>query len=267
MMRRPDHTAAARVLGTVAAAIMLGGCATKSDIRDLRSELRDLAIRQDSLLAQLRFETRSTQDTVREQSSQMVDFRGDISRQLRSISESLARVEALVGENQRGLVGVRDQLANLRRAPVTSSGAAMDSTGAMVPLGPSEAPGSSGDAQEMFNAGVTQFNRGTFATARTAFQQFLQAYPNNALAPDAHYYLANILVQDGRLDDAKDGFQQILELYPTAAKVPEALYRIGLIQLEQGDTTTARGTLERVTNTYPGTAAAQLATDKLREIR
>jgi tol-pal system protein YbgF len=266
-MRRTDRFAAARVLGTLAAVLMLGGCATKGDIRDLRSELRDLAVRQDSLLAQLRSQARSTQDTVRRQSNQIVDFRGEISRQLRAISESLTRVEALAGETQRGLVGVRDQLANIRRAPVAAPvGTGLDSTTVMSP-GTQEPPAGGGDAQEMFNAGVTQFNRGTLATARTAFEQFLQAYPNHALAPDAHYYLASILVQEGRLDDAEDAFQQILELYPTAGKVPESLYRIGLIQIEQGDTTAAQATLERVTNTYPGTAAAQLATDKLREIR
>ena len=93
--------------------------ATKSDIRDLQTEiageLRTLAARQDSLMTLLRTEAMSTQDTLRNQSEQIFDFRGGITTQLNAIARSLTTLEALVGENQRGIAGVRDQLANLRR--------------------------------------------------------------------------------------------------------------------------------------------------------
>lgn len=242
----------------MAAALMVAGCATKGDMRNLQRELRTLAQRQDSLMAQLRAEARSTQDTVRQQSDQLFDFRGDISRQLRSINEGLARLEALAGENQRGIAGIRDQLANVRRggaAPAPAEGEAV-------------VPGvAGGQAEETFNAGVRQFNRGSLTAARTAFDSFVQAHPTHALAPDAHYYLADILVQENRLEDAIEAFGEIPELFPTADKVPDAIYRIGLIQAEMGNTSEAQATLERVVNTYPNSSVATLAAEKLRELR
>jgi outer membrane murein-binding lipoprotein Lpp len=75
----------------VAAALVLGGCATKSDIRELqtevREELRAQAVRQDSLMMLLTRATASTQDTLRTQGDQLVDFRGDITRLLQSVSK------------------------------------------------------------------------------------------------------------------------------------------------------------------------------------
>ena len=260
MMRM--HSAAIRVLLTVAAAVTLSGCATKGDLRNLRLEIQTLAARQDSLFSVLRRETVSTQDTLREASLQLFDFRGEIARQLGAIHESLTRLEALTGENQRGISGMRDQLANLRRA---QSGQSV--TEGAPPAGVEEASPGAGDAESIYNAAVAQFNRGSLATARTAFQQFLQAFPSHRLAPDAHFYLADILVQEDRLEDALDAFQEIPELFPTASKVPDAMYRSALLQIDLGRNADARATLERVVNTYPGSGVATLARDKLREIR
>lgn len=256
---------AARFLLGAAAVLFLGGCATKGDLRRVQLEIRSLSARQDSLMSQMRRDMLNTQDTLRGQSLQLFDFRGEIFRQLREISDGLDRLQALAGENQRGIAGVRDQLANLRRLP---SGGVENpeggDPGAVMEPG-ADAPG--GDAQGIFNAAVSQFNRGSLSTARTAFQQFLQAFPGHALAPDAHYFLADILVQENRLEDALDAFQEIPELFPTAAKVPEALYRVAQIQIEMGQNREARATLERIVNTYPGTGVAVLAAEKLREIR
>jgi tol-pal system protein YbgF len=261
-MRRGERHAAARVLWTVAAVLAVAGCATKGDMRNVQVELRALAARQDSLMSELRRETRSTQDTVRQQANQLFDFRGDLSSMLRSMNESLTRLEAIAGENQRGIAGMRDQLANLRRG---SMGAPPADAGVQS----GGAPGgeeSGGDPRAMFDAGVNQFNRGSLTSARQAFESFLQAYPTQDLAPDAHYYLADILYQQNRLQEALDAFNQIPQLFPTAGKVPDALYRMGTIQNELGNTSEARATLERVVNTYPDSDAATLAADKLREI-
>jgi len=262
IMNRTDRSTAVRLLFVAAAVVFASGCATKGDLRNVQLEIRALAVRQDSLMAQMRRDMLVTQDTVRGQSLQLFDFRGEIFRQLRDIADGLSRLEALTGQNQRGISGVRDQLANLRRS---GAGAPQGD----VPVGVTD-PGfqaAGGDAEGIFNAAVGQFNRGSLSTARTAFQQFLQAYPGHVLAPDAHYFLASILVQENRLEDALEAFQRIPETFPTAAKVPEALYRTALLQIELDRRSDARATLERIVNTYPGTGTALLAAEKLREIR
>lgn len=265
MMNRNLRNTAARLACAAAAVALLGGCATKGDLRNVQLEIRALAARQDSLMSQLSRDMLSTQDTVRGQSLQLFDFRGELFRQLREINDGLSRLEALSGENQRGITGVRDQLANLRRTP--GAGVVLPEGGNPTGATDPDAQVGGGDPQANFNAAVGAFNRGSLATARAAFQQFLQTFPGNALEPDAHYFLADILVQENRIEDALEAFQRIPQTYPTATKVPDAMYRSALLQVELDKKSDARATLERIVNTYPGTGVAVLAAEKLREIR
>ena len=106
--------------GSLVALLLAAGCiSTKNDIRQLqmevRGEIETLSARQDSLMALLFSETASTQDTLRVQADQIFDFRGEINRQLRAITQGLTTLEAIAGENQRGIASMRNQLGNLQR--------------------------------------------------------------------------------------------------------------------------------------------------------
>ena len=255
-----------------AVALALAGCATKGDIRALQTELRQelvsLGARQDSLLTALRAETMSTQDTLRTQSDQIFDFRGEITRQLQAISQGMARLEAISGENQRGIASVRDQLANIRRLP---TGPAQQPTQLVdsaqsTPTNPETVAGAGGNAEQLWGVAREQHQRGSYSTAQRAYEQFVEEYPSHPLAPDARFYLADILTQLDRPEDALAAFQEIPTLYPTASKVPDALYRAAALQHEAGDDDEAKVTLERIINTYPDATIAMLARDLLAEI-
>ena len=261
MMRRTQRSVAARVVLTMAAAVTLGSCATKGDLRNLRIEIRMLAARQDTLLAQLRIETLSTQDSVRTQSDQIFDFRGEITRQLRDIARTLGTLEAMVGQNQQAIAGVRDQVANLRQSERRPPPRAVDDpTRALV-------QGGGGDPEELYRAAQQQLGRGSLNTARAAFEEFVSRYPNHEFAPDALYFLADILVQQENFADALEAFREVQRRFPTASRVPDSLYRIAMIQIEMDDLDEAEQTLQRIVNTYPETLTAELAADKLDEIR
>ena len=261
MMRRAQRSVAARVVLTMAAAVTLESCATKGHLRDLQTEIRSLGVRQDTLLAQLRIQALSTQDSVRTLSDQIFDFRGEITRQLRDIGRSLATIEALSGQNQRAIAGVRDQMANQRRPEPRQPRPADDSTRVLVP------GGSAGDPEALYRTAVDQMGRGSLNTARAAFEEFLARHPNHELAPDAHFFVADVMYQQENFEQALEAFQEVQERFPMATRVPDSLYRIALIQIEMDDMEAAEETLQRIVNTYPGTITAELAGDKLEEIR
>jgi tol-pal system protein YbgF len=252
------------VAGLLAATVT--GCATKADLRDVQSELRALSAQQREIFTELTGLNLAVQDTLRGQSDALFESRGETIRRLREMEQELLTIQELMRLNLQGLATVRDLLegrgpsvSGLTRTD-TEPGQRMDME--LVP----EALGASG-AVEMYNAAVTQFNRGSTSTARRAFEQFLQTYPNDALAPDAHYYLADILVQENRLDEAIRAFLRVPELFPTAQKVPEAFYRVGILYLELNQREDARAYLERVVNSYPESGAAVLARERLAQIR
>lgn len=265
-MNRMDKTPTARVLATLAVCLMLGGCAMKGDIRQLQQEMRAMTAQQDSLIRQLRMVTLQTQDTLRTQADQMFDFRGDIARRLQQIEQSLTRLEAIAGANQRGMAAIRDQLANVRRTPGGATAMGPSDTAQAAPPGSESLVGGGSNADELYQIAMTQLNRSSLTAATRAFQQFIAEHANDPRVPDAHFFLADILAQQDRPADALAAFQEIQQLFPTAPRVPDALYRIALLHEELGDVEAARAVLERIVNTYPDQAAAMLARDKLREI-
>lgn len=252
---------------TLAVAFVSGGCAMKGDIRTLQGELRAVAARQDSLMTMLALEAQQTQDTLRTQSNQMFDFRGDIARRLQQIEQSLTRLEAIAGENQRGMASIRDQLANVRRtggidtAPTGPGGTATTPGGGESLIG-----GASGNADQLWTAASQQRNRGSVNSAVRAYEQFIAEHPDDPRAADAYFHLGDLRSQQDRPEDALERFQQIQQLYPTSPRVPEALFRVALLHEEMGDLDEAKAVLERIMNTYPDALVSSLAREKLREI-
>jgi tol-pal system protein YbgF len=245
-------------------ALPLSGCATKRDIRDLQEEVRALAAQQRAALATLEALNLSVQDTLRGQSDALLESRGEILRRLRLLEEQLTTLQELTGQNQRALAALRDLLESQRTAGLVPTRTDTPPGQALDPR--FQAEPSAGGAEETYNAAVTQFQRGQFNTARRAFQQFLQQYPNHRLAPGAHFYLADILAQENRTEEAIQGFLRVQQLFPEADKVPDAYYRVGVLYIQLQKLDDARRYLQMVVNSYPDSGAALLARERLAEI-
>lgn len=268
------------LLAVATLTVVTTGCATKGDIRSLRTEVRTLADQQQELLESLqaleRFQ-RSSLDSLGTMSDVLFTLRGELNRQVLEIQEQLVTVQELTGQSQRSLAGLRDQIEARRTAiiqentdaPSNAAGggaASQGGGGAQQPSGggaQQPADGGAADAQELFTVAVSQYNRGSVTTARTAFERFLASYPNHRLAPDAHFYLAEIMAQENELEEALEAFLDIPELFPSADRVPQALYRAGRIHEELESTEDARALYQRVVNSYPDSGAAILADERL----
>ena len=251
----------------MAAALLVStsGCATKGDLRRIGVSISAVSARQDSMLAALTRQNSITQDTLRRQGDQLFEVRGDVSRQLQQILDQLATLTELTGQNQRTIAMVRDQLEGLKRGGTASAPSGGE---AIAGADQTVAPGASaGAADQMYAAAVQQYNRGSLSTAQRAFTDFVGQFGNNALAPDARFYLADILEQQGHQPEALEAFNKIPELHPTSPKVPDALYRMGLLHLALGHKAEGKRFLDRVVNTYPDSNAAGPAREKLREIQ
>jgi tol-pal system protein YbgF len=250
---------ASRAAALAVALLLSAGCATKRDLRDLQVELRSLSARQDTILAALARQNRVTQDTLRQQTNQLFEIRGDVARQLQRILDDLSRLTELAGQNQRSIASIRDQLEGLRMRGAEPGGEAI--------VGVQPGGGGTGDPEALYQAALEQYHRPSLGTAQIAFRDFLQQYPSHDSAPDARYFLADILEQQGKAQEAIDAFNQIPELHPSSGRVPDALYRMALLEIELGDRDEARRLLDRVVNTYPDSNAAGPAREKRREIR
>ena len=92
-----------------------------------------------------------------------------------------------------------------------------------------------------------------------AFDSFIANYPNSSLQPGAHYWLGQLLLNQGDRDKAKAHFLTVAQKYKDSPKRPEAIYKLGVISKADGDADKANKFFQLVIKQYPNTSAAQLA--------
>jgi tol-pal system protein YbgF len=104
-----------------------------------------------------------------------------------------------------------------------------------------------------------------FDQAVTAFQQFLQRYPDGVYAANAHYWLGELYLVKSPpdLEASRQAFALLLSQYPDSSKAPDALFKLGRVQFLKGNREKAREYLDLVITQYEGTnnAVVQLARD------
>lgn len=267
------NTAAPKWVAIAVLVSSLAACATKSDFRNLESEVRSLAARQDTAtlaLQRVQRVNRAVIDSVGTLSESVFEFRGDVSNRLLAIQDQLLLLGELVGQSQRSLATMREELIAQReqlderlRARVEPG----DTLGAVgVEAGDPGVVGG-GDADDVAFASLLQaLDRGNLTTARRGAERFIAMYPNSEFAPSAHLHLGELLSGEERLEEAVATYLEVPRLFPTAEEVPDALYRAGVLCIELNDFEQARQLLERLVNTYPGHRYVEQARERLQGI-
>jgi tol-pal system protein YbgF len=252
---------ALRIVLVAALVAPLGACATKRDLKDLRDEVIVMQMRQDSLFRVMQMQTRMLLDTVRVSFDLQQNVRGDIGFRMTELLQRLQTVEELLGQQQVQFAEFRERSDQILRA----GGGSMGMAGGAAPLpGGSVAAGE--DARTYYELGMQKIAEGSYATARLAFEGLLREYPADALAPDAHYQLAETYYLEGNADRALDELERVPQQWPTAARAPQALLRAGIIAEEQGDAGRARRSYEQVVQRYAQSEERRQAEARLRSL-
>lgn len=139
-----------------------------------------------------------------------------------------------------------------------------DSSGAAQPVAPAApAPAASGDERERYQASFALARDGDYAGASVQFKQLLQDYPNGQYAPNANYWLGEISLVQGNLEEARQWFVALLDGYPNSTKVWDGRYKLGTVYHQLGDNARAKELLEQVANS--DARAASLARQYLQD--
>jgi len=250
----PFRGSATRVLLAFAAFLPLTACATKADVRDLQDSILELHAQQNALLRELQRDQDAMADSLQLVTRGLQDFRGETLRRVTNMEDHLLRIQELTGLSQQQLSTLRDELDRDRAQSTLGAGGFQFQ----------EAP--AGVAEDVYFAALAQFQRGGLTTARMGFEDVVANYPNDPLAPEARYLLADILVQQGQVEEAIRAFLEIPEFHPSAPRVPDALYRAAMLHVQEGDRSAARPLLERVVNTWPDSGAADLAREAILDL-
>ncbi len=96
--------------------------------------------------------------------------------------------------------------------------------------------------------------------------QFLSKYPKGDLTVNAYYWLGEVYLAQGHLEQAQQAFTIVSTRYSDHRKAPDALYKLGIIAKRQKKIQDAEDAMKQVIQTYPGSHAAGLAKDELKSL-
>ena len=127
-----------------------------------------------------------------------------------------------------------------------------------------------GDREEhkvRYEKALSMLKKGEYTQATEAFEHFLADYPEGSYAGDATYNLgqAYYFLQDH--DQAMAMFSKLIDSYPQSPMQASARFFIGNLHYQNQEWNTAREKLYRVVTDYPESIPAQLAENRLRDMR
>jgi tol-pal system protein YbgF len=108
---------------------------------------------------------------------------------------------------------------------------------------------------------------GKYEEAIPLFEAFVKQYPAGDTSVNARYWLGEAYFVQRRYDVALVEFQTIVTQHPTAAKFSDALLKLGLTHYEMGTWDKSSQALNEVVARFPNTSQAQLATQRLEQLR
>ena len=235
----------ARWLLPLAGVIWLAGCATSPEEDPvLQGKLSDLDSR-----------TANIERVVQNQSLLSMAQRADQLQNEMSILRG--RIEVLENANDTLRKQQRDLYADLDKRLAGQSGG----------TAPAAQPvAGAGADQAAYNQAFDVLKAGKYPDAIKAFQQFLQSWPQSALADNAQYWLGQSYYVTRDFQSAAAAFQTLLDRWPDSRNAPDSLLKLGYTQAELKHTAQARATLSSVSTRFPGTDSANRAAARLLQL-
>lgn len=114
---------------------------------------------------------------------------------------------------------------------------------------PTATPGeseASDDERNRYQASFDLARKGDYSAASSQFKSLLQDYPQGHYAPNANYWLGEIALVQGNLEDARQWFVALLDTYPDSNRVWDGRYKLGTVYHQLGDDSRAKPLLEQV---------------------
>lgn len=212
----------------------------------------------------------NSRNLVQVEMQQQIDALSDEVRQLRgSLEEANYKLQQAT-ERQKGLYQELDKLkaspntAGASTGATASAGASADGAQAagtpIVGQTTPAAKAASAEETQAYDAAVSLVMKDkNFAKAVPAFEGFIQKYPQSSYVPNAHYWLGQLLYNQGDKDNAKANFLIVAQKFKDSPKRADAILKLGMITLSEGDKEKANKFFQLVVKQYPDTPSAQLA--------
>jgi tol-pal system protein YbgF len=257
-----------------AVALLASGCATSYDLRQVRSDQKDVR----GMLADLRVavDKLQRQVTTLEAEADQLHGRGRPgSRGAPSVADLDTRIAVV--ENRLKLIEQSQPAGAMGGLPPTGipgedlpqgepgEGGGFAPTPTVTPAR-EEDPLTAANVDETFRRAYASMRAGRHAEAIPQFREFLRKNPRSDHADDAQFYIGESYYSTRDYNRAILEFNEVLLKYPRGERVPPALLRQANAFAELGDKVDARLILQKLVGEYPNSEEAARARQLLQQL-
>ncbi len=180
------------------------------------------------------------------------------------------RVDALQQEveNLRGLLEeLQHRLAQVSTASVGAAAPAATSTGGGGNSSLATALKTGSSEKTLYDTAYGQLQSRDYEAAAQSLKQLIQQHPKGEYTANAAYWLGEVSLIQGHLEEAEKAFAMVYHQYPKHPKAGDALLKLGYVAHARGDVAQAKKLLTQVIQHYAGSASARLAQARLEKIK
>ncbi|GAB5382165.1 MAG: tol-pal system protein YbgF [Aliiglaciecola sp.] len=200
------------------------------------------------------------QEQLDNMQSEVSELRGTLELHNHQLEKILERQRELYLEIDRRIESVNNQTVVSTTPSVVAPG---QQTNAVVNT-PVVPVSNNASESEAYDRAVNLILRDKqYDQAIPEFQAFIQQYPNSSYAPNAHYWLGQLLFNKQEWQSAGEQFQVLVSGYPDSSKRADALFKLGVVAQRQDNLARAKQLFEQVKSEYPDSSSSRLADARL----
>lgn len=280
------------VAALVALVLLVGGCATSTDMQRLQvrisslekknRELKDAVGRLERELAADREESADIKE-IRElfaaQDAEFYSLRTRLQELKGNVEEADYRFSRKIGslETELGQLGQRiDKNTETirfydKRLSQLETFMGMEPTDKFASLAESKFPEKqdleSLTEQQLYSTARQAFDNGDYPSALQGFELFLKKFANSEKADNARFWIGEIYFSEKWYEKAILEYEKVIKNYPEGNKVPGAYLKQGIAFGELGENANARLILQTLIRKYPDSNEAKIARKTLANLK
>lgn len=174
-----------------------------------------------------------------------------LTEQQQLLQSNLVLLEARVHDQQQVLDEIRQALKVLPPGGLPSSEGAVPGAGTL----PAPPPGAS--PTEIYLQAFGAYTAGQLEQAAAGFESFLNTFPGNDYAGNAHYWLGECYFAQKQFDRAVQEFELVAERHADGGRAPDALLKSAAAWLQLGYKDRAQEAISTLRRRFPDSQAAR----------
>ena len=256
--------------------LVLAGCASKSDLDYLRSDMDELKTR--------------LFKTEKDMGSLQSETREGVEKNLKGVQNDLETVRKGAADLQATIEGIKvdmqvvagrlDDVALSAKKPAddlvfqkedanrrfTTIESRLEKLEKNLEEQKKAADAKPENPDALYQKGVETAKSGDASKARELLTRFIELYPSHGMVANAHYWLGETYYSEKKYDQAILEFQEVIKKFPGKEKVPAAMLKQGMAFKELGDVKSARYLYKKLLEDFPASDEARVAKEKLKAL-